>query len=158
MVAVRFREILGCVGLGGAGYLMYSYVRNVIHDRANEKKQRISPCRQFLDEYVRFVRSKSRMRNRFPLFFFQSNIYVRFVRRVYRETPGCFLSGIFRRPLRNAHTNVSECPPSAIFLRCMEAHQNQAPAPYELEWCTEEKNAYSECMDSFFAEADTLEK
>jgi len=38
------------------------------------------------------------------------------------------------------------------YVKCMEAHQNQAPAPYELEWCAEEKTLYNDCMTEFLDE------
>ena len=33
------------------------------------------------------------------------------------------------------------------YVKCMTVHENQAPRPYELEWCTEEKELYNDCMD-----------
>ena len=33
------------------------------------------------------------------------------------------------------------------YVECMTVHENQAPRPYELEWCTEEKELYNDCMD-----------
>jgi hypothetical protein len=40
------------------------------------------------------------------------------------------------------------------YVECMTIHENKAPRPYELEWCTEEKELYNDCMDEIRKERE----
>jgi len=54
---------------------------------------------------------------------------------------------------RKYRISSKKCRPFLeCYVSCMEKHQHQAPAPYELEWCVEEKDAYGDCMNELLIE------
>ena len=64
---------------------------------------------------------------------------------------GCAIGGMYA--YLNSTQRRRKSPPNKCkvfldqYVKCMTIHENQAPRPYELEWCTEEKDLYNDCMD-----------
>ena len=64
---------------------------------------------------------------------------------------GCAIGGMYA--YLNSTQQRRKSPPNKCkvfldqYVKCLTIHENQVPRPYELEWCTEEKDLYNDCMD-----------